>query len=323
LAEQVRVGEGRIQVTGWNQVAGDAAKACVRAGLIAEDQRDLLETSLKAHLGWLSTRIFEFDGKRYELPKNFALPPLSGGFVLELDEYYDEPSKFMTDRDVPIMFHQPEAAATNTELFSYTQEYIQTLEDAIWAEDGCTQYQGGRVHYSDLLDVDSMVKYWLISEYFFNVDLFDRSCFMYKDIEGKLYMGPIWDMDWSSGYEIADMSVTAWALFYMHRDPQIQSWGRGLVKQRDFVERAYEIYWEYHDEMEELTAQGGLMDQYYGYLYESALANDARWLSEEANDFATEAMEIVRPWLTRRLAWMDGQFATPETLYRSLNPDGE
>ena len=59
-----------------------------------------------------------------------------------------------------------------------------------------TQYQSKR--WSDLLDADSAVKYYWVQEFFKNMDSSTSSTYFYKDsdnIDGKLYAGPIWDMD--------------------------------------------------------------------------------------------------------------------------------
>lgn len=63
------------------------------------------------------------------------------------------------------------------------------------------KYHG--MKWSDLLDSDSAVRYYLVEELFKNLDASTTSCFFYKDsdaIDSKLYAGPVWDMDKSFGY---------------------------------------------------------------------------------------------------------------------------
>jgi hypothetical protein len=50
-----------------------------------------------------------------------------------------------------------------------------------------------------LIDIDSFLDYYLIQEWFMQGDLWGKSVYMYKEVGGKLKMGPIWDMDWSVG----------------------------------------------------------------------------------------------------------------------------
>ena len=54
-----------------------------------------------------------------DLPKDSSgKTDVSGGYLFELDAYYDEVSKFQTKKKQPIMFKNPEFANTNTELFT-------------------------------------------------------------------------------------------------------------------------------------------------------------------------------------------------------------
>ncbi len=63
------------------------------------------------------------------------------------------------------------------------------------------KYHG--MKWSDLLDSDSAVRYYLVEELFKNLDASTTSCYFFKDsdmVNSKLYAGPVWDMDKSFGY---------------------------------------------------------------------------------------------------------------------------
>lgn len=67
-----------------------------------------------------------------------------------------------------------------------------------------TQYQGKK--WSDLIDADSIVKYYWTQEYFKNMDSSTSSTYFYKNsdsVDTKLYAGPVWDMDNSIGYNLS------------------------------------------------------------------------------------------------------------------------
>lgn len=53
--------------------------------------------------------------------------------------------------------------------------------------------------YSELIDVDSFIDWFIVSEVFKNVDSGYSSVYFYKDKGGTLKMGPVWDYDLSSG----------------------------------------------------------------------------------------------------------------------------
>ena len=319
LCQQVRPGEDRVPVTDLEEISRQAADAVLAEGMISADSRDALRERLEDDLSWMSTGAFEFEGQEYTMPDNVKAPPLTGGFILEIATTYDEPTKFTTHLGQPVMFHSPVNAWTNTELMDYAVEYVQAIEDAVWAEDGRSVFRGVSVHYSDLIDLDSLVKYWLVSEYFYNMDFGKRSVFLYKEIDEKAYMGPIWDMDFSSrsvsGFGYRD----AWAVLQLNEDCQETMWYKALVKDEVFVERAFQLYQQYRPVLLRLAEDNGVIDEYYAYLYESAMANESLWFNGRA--FTEDVEEYLKPWFRERLAWMDEQFASVETLMKSLNPD--
>ena len=72
--------------------------------------------------------------------------------------------------------------------------------------------------YEDYLDVDSFVDYFIINEFFCNYDAGNNSTYYYKNAEGKLAIGPLWDYDncldnWymsSSNYNSAPFKNQPW-----------------------------------------------------------------------------------------------------------------
>ncbi len=318
LCQQIRPGGEQVPVTDLEEISHQAADAVIADGMISPDSREALREHLEDDLSWMSTGMFEFEGQEYPMPEGVTAPSLTGGFILEIATNYDEPTKFTTRLGQPVMFHSPVNAWTNRELADYGEEYVQAIEDAVWAEDGRSVFRGVSVHYSDLIDLDSLVEYWLVSEYFYNMDFGMKSVFLYKEIDEKAYMGPIWDMDFSSrsvtGFGLCDQ----WAVLNLNEACQETMWYKALVKDEMFVERAVQLYHLYRPVLQRLSENGGVIDTYYDYLYESAVANEALWFN--GRGFTEDVEEYLKPWFRDRLAWMDEQFASPETLMRSLNP---
>lgn len=318
LCQQIRPGGDQVPVTDLEEISRRAADAVIADGMISTDSRDALRECLEDDLSWMSTGVFAFEGQEYPMPEGVKAPPLTGGFILEIATNYDEPTKFTTRMGQPVMFHSPVNAWTNTELTDYAAEYVQAIEDAVWAEDGRAVFRGDSVHYSDLIDLDSLVEYWLVSEYFYNMDFGMKSVFLYKDIDGKAYMGPIWDMDFSSrsvtGFGLCDQ----WAVLNLNDACQETMWYKGLTEDEVFLERAVQLYQQYRPVLSRLAEDGGVIDAYYDYLYESAMANEALWFN--GRGFTEDVEECLKPWFRDRLAWMDQQFASVETLTQSLNP---
>lgn len=78
------------------------------------------------------------------------------------------------------------------------------------------EYQGKK--WSDFLDADSAALYYWTQEYFKNMDSSTSSTYFFKDsdsIDGKLYAGPVWDMDNAICY---NSSASRWGYSYTSAD---------------------------------------------------------------------------------------------------------
>lgn len=308
LVGNVRVQESRVNIFNWEDLAEDAADA-IAAAEKANGQtvsQDALEEHMSQNMYWITSGSVSFQGKTYQisdyaihLPKNSSGGvDVSGGFLFELDGYYDEVSKFRTTSNQPIMFKSPEfirpttgageGATENVDsskqkcdaLYDYAREYIQAVEDTVHAPDyyvdiaetqrkenasNFTTDFKGRRHYTDLVDMDSLVKYLLLNEFYWNTETMKKSTFMYKDLGKKLQIGPVWDMDWTSNSIISQretseydrwMAVTCQAGSFLQE--QKESWYRYLIGDPYFVEKLYECYWDYREKLKILQKTAAL-----------------------------------------------------------------
>ncbi len=320
LCQQIRPGADRVPAADWEELSGQVAETVYSEGGVPGEKEEL-KAYLEQNLSWMSEGVFEFKGKNYTVPDQLMPSALTGGFVLEIDISFDRTTQFFSHVGLPIMVCFPEYAKSNQELMDYIVDYVQAVEDAAYDEEGYGTFRGKSVHYSELVDMDSLVNYWLVSELFYNVDFDMKSIFLYKDIEGKLFLGPIWDMDLTCGIgDEREDSYTLWATWNSGTKEQTIMWYRPLIKNRDFVRQAFEAYHRYRPLFQEMVRDGGMIDQYYGYLCESGQADAKRW-REEADDeyFERAVYQELKPWLINRLVWMDEQFASEETLAQSLN----
>ena len=231
LVGNVRIDKSRVNIHNWEDVASDAAKAIAKKEGIKGDAKDALEDYMTEHLEWITSGSLSYNGKTYQIEDYYTDLPkdssgktdVSGGYLFELDAYYDEVSKFHTKKNQPIMFKNPEFANTNTELFTAAQNYVQAVEDSINSEDYYTTYNGEKKHYTDLVDLDSLVRYLMLNEFYWNTETMKKSTYMYKDLGGKLFIGPVWDMDWTSNSQISAGETSN------YRDKVGRSTGKFLV----------------------------------------------------------------------------------------------
>lgn len=180
LTEKVDIGENRIDIYDLEGATEDV------------NEKDLDEYNLA---GKQNSR--EFGTIKYaDIPNN--PDEITGGYLLELEKIYryvNEASGFITDIGQAIVVKTPEYASKAQ--VEYISSYYQDFEDALYSATG---YNSKGKHYSDYIDIDSLARMYVITEFTAIFDGCSSSFFLWKDVNGKLTAGPAWDYDSSLGY---------------------------------------------------------------------------------------------------------------------------
>lgn len=172
---------------------------------LEEETEALNEKELKEYprkqVSETGTISYEVDSYRcFDIPNNPE--DITGGYLLQFQTYnrYDGRNKvqsgFVTQRGQAVQLSSPKYASEAQVL--YMKQFMQELEDAIYSPDGKNSL--GR-HYSEYLDVESLIRGYLIQEFTINPDGQKTSFFFWKDSDltgdGKLHYGPAWDFDFA------------------------------------------------------------------------------------------------------------------------------
>lgn len=111
----------------------------------------------------------------------------NGGFVAELDTYYDSEPKFRSALfNLPVLVKDPETEPVET-----VKAAFDALESSLF--DGTWQNHA---------DESSFIDYMLVTEIVRNPELsHPQSLFTYRrDASSKICFGPLWDFDWAYAY---------------------------------------------------------------------------------------------------------------------------
>lgn len=117
---------------------------------------------------------------------------LTGGYVIEVDKWYDEVNKFKTNiNQWPVGIKSPDEEWCTADHVAYISTFMNTWEENL------QKHRFGEVH--EQMDMASFVDYYLIQVFCGNSD-FDqeRSVYCYKKRDGKIYAGPLWDFDFDT-----------------------------------------------------------------------------------------------------------------------------
>lgn len=321
LGENVRVAGNRVNIYDWEGTAEDIAKALYKkqkSSGMTKDDRDALEDQLVEDLEWVTSGTFTWNGTEYKVSDFVTLPSgIDGGYLLELDTYDDyhvkQVSDFETEGQQPIQFKSPEYAVTNSEMYNYAKNYIQSFENAVSADDYYADYDGRSQHYSDLFDMDSLVEYWLMLELSSNCDGMRYSNFMYKDFGEKFKMGPSWDYDWTWNASYIVPTNEWWTDQEYYN--QTAHWYKYLALDPYFITQAYELYQANKNTFAKVYADGGMIDTYASELELPAKADLAKWHEKQVFD---DEVAKTKEYVTERFKWLDEQFSDVETLAKSL-----
>ncbi len=149
----------------------------------------------------LTDKIDVGEGK-LELDETIDPDPAKTAFIIEVgastevDNYVKGVDYFTASRDYSrgyyLNYPETDDPAYVPEVhLAYIEDYVdqclKALSDQDWDK------------ICELMDVESFTDYYILQELFMNKDGFWRSVYFYKEPNGKLYAGPLWDMDQGAG----------------------------------------------------------------------------------------------------------------------------
>lgn len=270
-------------------------------------------------------------GQQYQYTKDLKEPEnITGGYLIELNhEMWDEVSGFKTRQGVAFNVKSPEWCGDSA--MKYISEYYQAFEDAVYATDDTGAYTGyntgtGKYFY-EYVDMASLVKVFLLQELALNCDGFISSVYFYKDADGIMYAGPIWDQDmtfgtgWNktNGAEIVDYHYLA----------------KALIQIPAFEAAVKEYYTNtFASEVRGLLGSNGTIARQCALLKDNAAMNYTIWDYIRIGNPEMEGhiwqgasyqsvVDEMTTWIENRLANMDSRFNLQSIVAGDVNGDGE
>lgn len=266
-------------------------------------------------------------GQTYQYTTGLTEPEnITGGYLLELngtkldDSYnpkYDEASGFITGKGSAMNVKSPEWCGKDA--MAYISEYYQEFEDAVYAQDADGNYTGYNAqtgkYYYEYCDLNSLVQAYLIQYLSGNSDAFYSSFFFYKDVDGLMYAGPVWDMELTGG--------GGWSGVITTDNTFIN--GRYLVQALTKIpgfRAAVNNY--YHNtflaQAQALVGDNGKVQGYYDHISASAAMNYRQWplvrVGKPSSDnhfwpdgtTYGDTVKDLNTWLSARIAKMSAEF---------------
>jgi len=199
-----------------------------------------------------------------------------------------------------VVVKSPEGSAMTNKHLKYIQNYMNDVVEAIGNDDFDTL--------CELADIQSFVDSFICTQYILAGDM-GYVFFAYKEPGGKLFLGPLWDYDQSSGCsEHGGTNYKGWEAASVH------TWYTKLIKNDRFREMVKERWLEKYEYIH------GIPDMLYetaAYYQADIDANYTRWdgflgskqwrsLPEvDALKTYPEHVDYFVTWLNNRVAWIE------------------
>ena len=307
LSEKVEVGTGRVDITDLEDANEEA-----NPGVDIEEFPTATATTA--------------NGATYTYCEGMASPEdITGGYLLEMDlgvRAVEEVSYFYTKRGEYVVVKSPEYAGR--EEMEYIATLYQEYEDAVY--NGGIHPENGKA-YTEYVDLESAVRYYLINEFAKNRDVFHSSTYLYKEA-GKdvMTMGPLWDYDLCLGKGGGDQLTED--IMPEGISAAASGFGAALMKREDFRELAKEMYaTELYPliknvmlgDADAVSENGGMhaLVYYAGTIAASAQCNALIWGEEEK---WSASVEYLNDFIVRRAEWLKeylAQLSADDDLVRS------
>ena len=239
-------------------------------------------------------------------------------FLLELDKNPADPDiQYILSSEYRIRFaiNEPEKKDLTTEQLEYVKDFITQAEKAIAS--------GNMTEIEKYFDIESMASFYLTLEFFRNVDVNVSSTrFHIKD--GKIYGGPVWDFDLSSGnyrWDYYRQMYDGWGNSYAGLHAVNMPWFGALTEVSEFQNIVNQKFLDMQDVFvnlyEDNTIGKNYIDQTIETYSESISRNygeagwdvskiytDGNFLERFPEVTYEKNIEYYRKWLRKRNEWL-------------------
>ena len=241
------------------------------------------------------------------------------GNELEYDPYFDKKSE-----ETYFLYEEPAWEDITDPQKEYIQNYIHEFETAL-LNDTSEDFNGDYT-FTDYANIDSFVDFFLLNELAHNADAYRLSTYMYKDRDGKLNMGPVWDFNLSMGNDEQEFrrSPETWIYQFNQFIPNdlwlVPFWWERLVDDPMFRQKVKERWQEMRaTEWSDQSLDQLISDMTFQIVEDGAVdRNFNKWLilgqhvwgNHFIGETHEEEIEYMRDWLDQRLAWMDSEISS-------------
>ena len=248
-----------------------------------------------------------------------TLPKITGGYIVKFEWLAaEEPTLKCIGAAATcwnyLEVHDP--SPLNQQQRDWLTQYFQQFHDMLHS----SRVRDPQTGYRAAIDVPSWVDLVILNEFSREMDSYLRSTYLYKDREGPLFAGPLWDYDltFGSGGFFANEQVAGWQ-HQQTRTPIANDWFQILLADPAFQQDLRTRWQSLRRGLLADSALNARVDALTAPLTAAAQRNFQKWpnlSTRMIGPFITDTsptwagqVQVMRSWMTRRAAWLDGASA--------------
>ncbi|MDX1283548.1 MAG: CotH kinase family protein, partial [Draconibacterium sp.] len=257
-------------------------------------------------------------------PEEVEGEDLTGGYIFKVD-YIDGDEHWISKYSpidhpnfkVKFVYYYPKSEDIKWEQKDYLRNYVTEFEDALYNKD-LSDPKG----YKSFIHDSSFVDYFLISELSRNNDGFKKSRYFYKDKNGPIKAGPVWDFDWawkniSECDVVSATNGSGWAYQINDCNPWVKSpgWTIKMLKDRSYANQINCRYLELRESIFSEDYIFHYIDSVAALVEEAQVRHFNKYeilgkrtgapeVEPPANTYDEEVARL-KTWISLRLSWLD------------------
>jgi len=228
------------------------------------------------------------------------------GELIDFDPY-GPPYHSEMPLETYFLYEYPKAEEITPEQKTYIQGYIDDFETALLTDDFGTEART----YTDFIDTDSFVDMFIINELCKNIDAYRLSTYLYKNLDGRLNIGPPWDFNigFDTGGRIPNDGWVIDYNTYVESDPWMMPfWWPRLMEDPQFRAQVKTRWMELRGGVLSNSAMHAFIDETANYLIDNGgiERNYDKW-DRGLNVDYQGSVNSLKTFMQDRANWMDSQ----------------
>lgn len=251
-------------------------------------------------------------------PEHTTPPKVTGGYLMKIDRQGPGESGLWAGGAYEVITY-PKAEDWYLPQRQPQVNYLQSYLDAFGNALNGPNFADPQTGYAGYIDVGSWIDHHILNIITFNVDALRLSAYFYKQREGKLFFGPLWDFDRTlNSTDGRDASPRVWRSAVGDRGTDFfrydtQAWWGRLFEDIDFWQRWIDRWQELRENKFALTNLNALVDSLTGEVRKEQPREQSRWNVSPRGGFQGE-INSLKIWLSNRVDFIDTNFVRKPTL---------